>query len=48
MDELLSNMDRKLRVQTRSHIASLQTKLGATTVYVTHDQVAAITMGHRV
>ncbi len=48
MDEPLSNLDAKLRVQTRSQIASLQAKLGITTVYVTHDQVEAMTMGHRV
>jgi multiple sugar transport system ATP-binding protein len=48
MDEPLSNLDAKLRVQTRSQIAQLQTKLGVTTVYVTHDQVEAMTMGHRV
>jgi multiple sugar transport system ATP-binding protein len=48
MDEPLSNLDAKLRVQTRSQIASLQAKLGVTTVYVTHDQVEAMTMGHRV
>jgi multiple sugar transport system ATP-binding protein len=48
MDEPLSNLDAKLRVQTRSQIASLQAKLGTTTVYVTHDQVEAMTMGHRV
>jgi multiple sugar transport system ATP-binding protein len=48
MDEPLSNLDAKLRVQTRSQIATLQAKLGVTTVYVTHDQVEAMTMGHRV
>jgi multiple sugar transport system ATP-binding protein len=48
MDEPLSNLDAKLRVQTRSQIASLQANLGVTTVYVTHDQVEAMTMGHRV
>jgi multiple sugar transport system ATP-binding protein len=48
MDEPLSNLDAKLRVQTRSQIASLQARLGTTTVYVTHDQVEAMTMGHRV
>ena len=47
-DEPLSNLDAKLRVQTRSQIATLQAKLGITTVYVTHDQVEAMTMGHRV
>ncbi|HEY3006966.1 MAG TPA: sn-glycerol-3-phosphate ABC transporter ATP-binding protein UgpC [Micromonosporaceae bacterium] len=48
MDEPLSNLDAKLRVQTRSQIATLQARLGTTTVYVTHDQVEAMTMGHRV
>ncbi|MEU6857836.1 sn-glycerol-3-phosphate ABC transporter ATP-binding protein UgpC [Glycomyces sp. NPDC046736] len=48
MDEPLSNLDAKLRVQTRSQIASLQKRLGITTVYVTHDQVEALTMGHRI
>src|SRR5689334_1625318 len=48
MDEPLSNLDAKLRVQTRSQIATLQADLGTTTVYVTHDQVEAMTMGHRV
>ena len=48
MDEPLSNLDAKLRVQTRSQIAALQAQLGITTVYVTHDQVEAMTMGHRV
>jgi multiple sugar transport system ATP-binding protein len=48
MDEPLSNLDAKLRVATRSQIAQLQAKLGTTTVYVTHDQVEAMTMGHRV
>ncbi|MFI5955399.1 ABC transporter ATP-binding protein [Cryptosporangium sp. NPDC051539] len=48
MDEPLSNLDAKLRVQTRSQIAALQKRLGITTVYVTHDQVEAMTMGHRV
>jgi multiple sugar transport system ATP-binding protein len=48
MDEPLSNLDAKLRVQTRSQIATLQAQLGVTTVYVTHDQVEAMTMGHRV
>ena len=48
MDEPLSNLDAKLRVQTRSQIATLQAGLGITTVYVTHDQVEAMTMGHRV
>jgi multiple sugar transport system ATP-binding protein len=48
MDEPLSNLDAKLRVQTRSQIATLQADLGTTTVYVTHDQVEAMTMGQRV
>ena len=48
MDEPLSNLDAKLRVQTRTQIASLQRRLGITTVYVTHDQVEAMTMGDRV
>jgi multiple sugar transport system ATP-binding protein len=48
MDEPLSNLDAKLRVETRSNIAGLQARLGITTLYVTHDQVEAMTMGHRV
>jgi multiple sugar transport system ATP-binding protein len=48
MDEPLSNLDAKLRVQTRTQIASLQRRLGVTTVYVTHDQVEALTMGDRI
>ena len=48
MDEPLSNLDAKLRVQMRADIAALQARLGVTTVYVTHDQVEAMTMGHRV
>jgi multiple sugar transport system ATP-binding protein len=48
MDEPLSNLDAKMRVQTRADIARLQAELGTTTVYVTHDQVEAMTMGHRV
>ncbi|TYP81219.1 ABC transporter ATP-binding protein, partial [Blastococcus xanthinilyticus] len=48
MDEPLSNLDAKLRVQTRTEIAALQRRLGVTTVYVTHDQVEAMTMGDRV
>jgi multiple sugar transport system ATP-binding protein len=48
MDEPLSNLDAKLRVQTRSQIAGLQRRLGTTTIYVTHDQVEAMTMGDRV
>ncbi|EFF91727.1 MULTISPECIES: ABC transporter ATP-binding protein [unclassified Streptomyces] len=47
-DEPLSNLDAKLRVSTRTQIASLQRRLGITTVYVTHDQVEAMTMGDRV
>jgi multiple sugar transport system ATP-binding protein len=48
MDEPLSNLDAKLRVETRANIAALQTRLETTTLYVTHDQVEAMTMGHRV
>ena len=48
MDEPLSNLDAKLRVATRTQIAALQRRLGVTTVYVTHDQVEAMTMGDRV
>jgi multiple sugar transport system ATP-binding protein len=48
MDEPLSNLDAKLRVQTRTQIAALVKRLGTTTVYVTHDQVEAMTMGDRV
>ncbi|MFJ7159265.1 ABC transporter ATP-binding protein [Streptomyces sp. NPDC101118] len=48
MDEPLSNLDAKLRVSTRTQIAALQRDLGITTVYVTHDQVEAMTMGDRV
>ncbi len=48
MDEPLSNLDAKLRVTTRTQIAQLQQRLGVTTVYVTHDQVEAMTMGDRV
>ncbi len=48
MDEPLSNLDAKLRVQTRAEIARLQHELGTTTIYVTHDQVEAMTMGDRV
>src|SRR5687768_13925812 len=47
-DEPLSNLDAKLRVQTRAEIAQLQARLQVTTVYVTHDQVEAMTMGHRI
>ncbi|MCU7851108.1 MAG: ABC transporter ATP-binding protein [Candidatus Thiodiazotropha sp. (ex Monitilora ramsayi)] len=48
MDEPLSNLDAKLRVEIRSEIAALQKRLGITTLYVTHDQVEAMTLGHRV
>ncbi|MFM7828975.1 MAG: ABC transporter ATP-binding protein [Actinomycetota bacterium] len=48
MDEPLSNLDAKLRVQTRTQVAALQRQLGVTTVYVTHDQVEAMTMGQRI
>jgi multiple sugar transport system ATP-binding protein len=48
MDEPLSNLDAKLRVQMRAEIASLQRQLGVTTIYVTHDQTEAMTMGDRV
>ena len=48
MDEPLSNLDAKLRVETRANIAALQARLGTTTIYVTHDQIEAMTMGHRV
>ncbi|MFS8099857.1 sn-glycerol-3-phosphate ABC transporter ATP-binding protein UgpC [Lentzea alba] len=48
MDEPLSNLDAKLRVETRANIAALQQRLETTTIYVTHDQVEAMTMGHRV
>jgi multiple sugar transport system ATP-binding protein len=48
MDEPLSNLDAKLRVQMRADIAALQSRLGVTTLYVTHDQVEAMTLGHRV
>jgi len=48
MDEPLSNLDAKLRVQMRADIAKLQRELGVTTIYVTHDQVEAMTMGDRV
>ena len=48
MDEPLSNLDATLRIQTRADIVSLQRRLGTTTIYVTHDQVEAMTMGHRV
>jgi multiple sugar transport system ATP-binding protein len=48
MDEPLSNLDAKLRVQTRAEIARIHQRLGTTTVYVTHDQVEAMTMGSRI
>ncbi|AQQ16350.1 Trehalose import ATP-binding protein SugC [Corynebacterium glaucum] len=48
MDEPLSNLDAKLRVQTRTQIANLQRRMGVTTVYVTHDQTEALTMGDRI
>ena len=48
MDEPLSNLDAKLRVQMRADIAALQQRLGTTTIYVTHDQAEAMTLGHRV
>ncbi len=48
MDEPLSNLDAKLRVQMRGDIKKIQSRLGVTTIYVTHDQVEAMTMGHRV
>lgn len=48
MDEPLSNLDAKLRVQTRTQIAALQRELNVTTLYVTHDQTEALTMGHRI
>ena len=48
MDEPLSNLDAKLRVQTRTEVVEMQDRLGVTTVYVTHDQVEAMTMGDRV
>ena len=48
MDEPLSNLDAKLRVQTRNQIARTAARLGTTTVYVTHDQVEAMTMGDRI
>jgi multiple sugar transport system ATP-binding protein len=48
MDEPLSNLDAKLRVQTRSELIKLHRRLGVTTIYVTHDQVEAMTMGDRI
>src|SRR5918999_4378532 len=48
MDEPLSNLDAKLRVQMRAELAKLHNRLGTTTLYVTHDQIEAMTLGHRV
>src|SRR2546421_11185113 len=48
MGEPLSNLDAKLRVQTRAEILRIQQRLGTTTIYVTHDQVEAMTMGDRI
>ena len=48
MDEPLSNLDAQLRVQMRGEIEALQKRLGMTTVYVTHDQIEAMTMGDRI
>jgi multiple sugar transport system ATP-binding protein len=48
MDEPLSNLDAKLRVEMRAEIAKLQRRIGVTTIYVTHDQVEAMTLGHRI
>src|SRR2546429_541494 len=48
MDEPLSNLDAKLRVQMRTEVARIQSQLGTTTVYVTHDQTEAMTLGDRV
>ena len=48
MDEPLSNLDAKLRVSTRAQLAALHDRLGVTTVYVTHDQIEAMTLGTRV
>ena len=48
MDEPLSNLDAKLRVQMRTEVSRLQSRLGTTTVYVTHDQTEAMTLGDRV
>ncbi|MEA3402011.1 MAG: sn-glycerol-3-phosphate ABC transporter ATP-binding protein UgpC [Armatimonadota bacterium] len=48
MDEPLSNLDAKLRIQTRAELIKLHQRLGITTIYVTHDQVEAMTMGHRI
>lgn len=48
MDEPLSNLDAKLRVEMRAEISKLQQRLGVTTIYVTHDQIEAMTLGHRI
>ena len=48
MDEPLSNLDAKLRVQMRTEVSRIQSRLGTTTVYVTHDQTEAMTLGDRV
>ena len=48
MDEPLSNLDAKLRVQMRAEVSRIQRRLGVTTIYVTHDQTEAMTMGDRV
>ena len=48
MDEPLSNLDAKLRTETRGQIVKLQKQLGVTTIYVTHDQTEAMTMGDRI
>ena len=48
MDEPLSNLDAKLRAETRAQIVKLQRQLGTTTIYVTHDQTEAMTMGSRI
>ena len=48
MDEPLSNLDAKLRVQMRAEVARIQRRIGVSTIYVTHDQVEAMTMGDRV
>jgi multiple sugar transport system ATP-binding protein len=48
MDEPLSNLDAKLRVQMRAEVARVQKRIGVATVYVTHDQTEAMTLGHRV
>jgi multiple sugar transport system ATP-binding protein len=48
MDEPLSNLDAALRVQTRAEILKVQDRIGTTTIYVTHDQIEAMTMGDRI